>query len=180
MPEIEIRPAVPSDIPILIALDHSTITDVVWQMEFRHQREPGQIDIHFQRVRLPRPVRQDYPKPVHSLAEDWTRLSSLLVASHADQVIGYIGLVLDRITQAVWVTDLAVKKSLRRKGIGSALVLAAVEWSANQESRDLVLEMHPKNGPGIDFAFKMGFEFCGYNDFYYPVNKIGVFFRKSF
>jgi len=191
MPEIHIRPADPVDIPRLIELDHSYITDSAWQMEVRTDSNIGehnhdQIHIHFRRVRLPRPVRSDYPRPVRSLIDDWPRLSGILVASMDDPqmpsptVIGYASLVIDRVVHAVWVTDLVVDRSLRRKGIGSALLFAAANWSAAEDIHDLVLEMQPKNGPGISLAQKLGFEFCGYNDFYYPNHETGIFFRKSF
>jgi GNAT superfamily N-acetyltransferase len=179
MPEIEIRPAVPADIAILVELDHSFATDHVWQMEFLPEHEQSQINVNFRKVRLPRSVRVDYPRLARSLTDDWSRLSGLLVAELEKQPIGYAGLILDRITKATWVTDLVVNKPQRRQGIGSALLLAAAEWAATQDSHDLVLEMQPKNHPAIQLSFKLGFEFCGYNDLYYPDHEIGVFFRKS-
>jgi len=179
MPEIEIRPAVAADIPLLIGLDHTFATDHVWQMEFLPEHEQSQISVNFRKVRLPRSVRVDYPRPARSLTEDWTRLSGLLVAVLEGQPIGYAGLILDRITKATWVTDLVVDKPLRRQGIGSALLLAAAEWAATIDSHNLVLEMQPKNHPAIRLSFKLGFQFCGYNDLYYPDHEIGVFFRKS-
>ena len=179
MPEIEIRPAVAADISVLIELDHNFATDHVWQMEFLPEHEQSQINVSFRKVRLPRSVRVDYPRPARALAEDWTRLSGLLVAALEQQPIGYVGLILDRITQATWVTDLVVDRPLRRQGIGSALLLAAAEWASTMDSHNLVLEMQPKNHPAIQLSFKLGFEFCGYNDLYYPDHEIGVFFRKS-
>jgi GNAT superfamily N-acetyltransferase len=180
MPEIHIRPAEAADIPTLIKLDHNSVTDSVWQMAFHHNRDQSQIDINFRKVRLPRAVRHEYPRPANTLAEDWSRFSGLLVALLSAEPIGYASLVLDHITQATWVTDLVVAKPIRRQGIGSALVLASAEWAATKDSHNLVLEMQPKNGPGIGLALKLGFEFCGYNDFYYPVYGTGIFFRKSF
>jgi GNAT superfamily N-acetyltransferase len=179
MPEIEIRPAVATDISNLIELDHNFATDHVWQMEYLPEHDQSQINVNFRKVRLPRSVRVEYPRPARALTDDWTRLSGLLVAVLEDQPIGYAGLILDRITQATWVTDLVVDRPLRRKGIGSALLLAAAEWAATMDSHNLVLEMQPKNHPAIQLAFKLGFEFCGYNDLYYPDHEIGVFFRKS-
>ncbi len=179
MPEIEIRPASAADISELIKLDHTFNTDHVWQMEFQQNRGQGQIQINFRKVRLPRMVRSDYPRPARSLAEIWTQLSGLLVATLESRPIGYASIVQDRVTSASWVTDLVVDRPFRRKGVGSALLLAAADWAATKENRDLVMEMQPKNGPAIEMALKLGFEFCGYNDFHYPVNETGVFFRKS-
>ena len=179
MPEIEIRPAEAADIPALIELDHTYQTEYVWQMEFQHNHDEGQIQINFRKVRLPRLVRSDYPHPARTLADIWPQLSGLLVATLDTRPIGYTSLVLDRVTSASWVTDLVVDRPLRRKGVGSALLFSAAKWASTKESRDLVLEMQPKNGPAISLALKLGFTFCGYNDFHYPVNEVGVFFRKS-
>ena len=68
---------------------------------------------------------------------------------------------------------------LRRQGIGSALLLATHEWGLAHESRNLVLEIQPKNYPAIRMAQKLGFEFCGYNDRYFANRDIGLFFAKS-
>ncbi len=179
MPEIEIRPAAASDIPALIELDHSFTTDHVWQMGIISEHGQSEIGVNFRKVRLPRSIRVDYPRPAHALAEDWPRLSGLLVAVLEEQPVGYAGLILDRITKATWATDLVVDRRLRRQGIGSALILASAEFAATLDSRILVLEMQPKNNPALQFASKLGFEFCGYNDLYYPKHETGIFFRKS-
>jgi hypothetical protein len=36
--------------------------------------------------------------------------------------------------------------------------------------------MQPKNYPAIHFAYKLGFEFSGYNDQYYRDQEIAIFF----
>ncbi len=54
MPEIEIRPAISSDIRTLIAVDHNYSSDYVWQMEL--QAEETQVQVNFRQVRLPRSV----------------------------------------------------------------------------------------------------------------------------
>ncbi len=78
-----------------------------------------------------------------------------------------------------WVTDLVVDPSLRRQGIGSALLLAAQEWSAGRpDSRRLVLEIQPKNHPAVNLAQKLGFDFCGYNDHYFANHDLAIFFAK--
>lgn len=178
MPEIEIRPAVATDIPILIELDHNYMTDFVWQMELQQQDE-GQIQIGFREIRLPRSVRVEYPRSPRSLLVDWTEYHGLLVGVLEGEVIGYIGMHLNLAPLTTWVTDLAVKRRQRRQGIGSALVLAAQEWGLAHESRNLVIETQPKNHPAIRLAQKLGFEFCGYNDRYFANRDIGLFFAKS-
>jgi GNAT superfamily N-acetyltransferase len=180
MPEIEIRPAVAADIAHLIELDHSYTTDHVWQMDFQYLREQGQINASFRKVRLPRVVSYKAPHPPFALVEDWQRYAGLLVATIQQEPIGYAGLLIDGVTGAVWVADLIVSAPLRRQGIGTALIHAIADWASTRDSHDVVLEIQPRNNPAINMAFKLGFEFCGYNDFYYPGNQIGLFFRRSF
>jgi ribosomal protein S18 acetylase RimI-like enzyme len=178
MPEIEIRPAVATDIPILIELDHNYMTDFVWQMDL-HQPDEGQIQIGFREVRLPRSIRVEYPRSPRFLMVDWTQRDGLLVGVLAEEAIGYVGVRLDVAPLTTWVTDLAVNRRQRRQGVGSALLLAAQEWGLAHESRNLVLEIQPKNYPAIRMAQKLGFEFCGYNDRYFANRDIGLFFAKS-
>jgi ribosomal protein S18 acetylase RimI-like enzyme len=176
MPEIEIRPAISSDIPPLMAIDHTYSSDFVWQMEI--QVEEVQIGVSFREIRLPRSVRVEYPRPTRSLADEWTQRSGLLVALLNGEIVGYISMMLNIAPVTTWVTDLAVMRRFRRQGIGSTLVLAAQEWGSQHDSRRIVLEMQPKNYPAIHMAQKLGFDFCGYNDRYFANHDIALFFAK--
>lgn len=177
MPAIQIRPAVDTDIPVLTALEHGYSSDHVWQMDL--QNEDGQIGVRFREVRLPRPVRVEYPRSTDSLLEDWNQRSGILVAMLEGQVVAYTSMMQGILPRTTWMTDLAVEPGLRRQGIGSALVLAAMEWaSAHRQTRRLVLEMQSKNYPAISLAQKLGFDFCGYNDHYYENQDVAIFFSK--
>jgi len=177
MPEINIRPAVAADIPILAALDHNYSTDYVWQMEVKS--DEGLISASFREIRLPRSVRVEYPRPSLQLNQDWNQRPGLLVALLEDDPVGYVSLTLSIAPITAWITDLAVLRRMRRQGIGSALLLAAQEWGENQDCRRLVIEMQPKNYPALQMAQKLGFDFCGYNDRYYANHDIALFFAKS-
>ncbi len=177
MPAIEIRPAVAPDIPILLKMDHGYVSDYVWQVDF--QIADTQIDINFRQVHLPRSVRVDYPRPAKGLADDWAQRSGLLVAILDGEPVGYISMMQPMAALTTWVTDLVVTQPLRRKGIGSALVLAAQQWVAEHPgSRRLLLEMQTKNYPAISMSQKLGFDFCGFNDHHYANNDMALFFTK--
>jgi ribosomal protein S18 acetylase RimI-like enzyme len=183
MPEIQIRPVVASDIPALVGLDHHFSSNHIWQLELEVGRgedpaaEPIRA-VNFRQVRLPRYVRVEYPRPAKNLLEDWSYRSGILVALLKGEPVGYLSLMLDFAPLTTWVTDLVVHRPLRRQGIGSALVLAAMEWGGNMDTHNLILEMQPKNYPALCLALKLGFELCGYNDRYYPNQEIGLFFGK--
>ena len=177
MPEIEIRPAVQQDIPVLVSLDHDYVSDHVWQMDI--SQDEKDMRINFRQIQLPRSVRVDYPRPPQELLADWQNRSAVLVGLLDGQVIGYASLTLGCAPLTSWVTDLAVLRRLRRQGIASALLLAAQQWARQKSSLRLVLEMQPKNYPAICMAQKLGFDLCGYNDRYYTNHDIALFFAKA-
>ncbi len=176
MPKIEIRPALATDIHTLVNLEHNYSSDYVWQMDYR--QDDSEINISFREVRLPRTAQVNYPKDYKNLTNTWTQQDGLLVAEIEDDIIGYVSLNQNKTLGTTWVSDLAVRRSHRRQGIGSALVIASQEWAKQNESRRLILEMQPKNFPAIQLARKLGFELCGYNDHYFPNHDIALFFSK--
>jgi len=177
MPEIQIRPAIASDIPALMAIDPNYSSEFVWQMEI--QSEEGHVGVSFRQIRLPRSARVEYPRPTSRLEHDWTQRAGLLVALLEEAPVGFISLMLNVAPVTAWATDLAVIRRIRRQGIGSALVLAGLEWGETHDCRRLVLEMQPKNYPAIQMAQKLGFDLCGYNDRFYSNHDIALFFAKA-
>ncbi|HEX7556498.1 MAG TPA: GNAT family N-acetyltransferase, partial [Leptolinea sp.] len=176
MPEIEIRHAVVADIPKLLGLEHSFQTPYVWQMD--RLFEKGQWVISFREVRLPRPANVDYPIPADTLQSELAQRSGLLMATIDNEPVGYVGIKANAVTSTAWVMDLVVKEDLRRKGIGSALILAAQDWASQRDLMRMILEMQSKNFPAIHLALKLGYEFCGYNDQYYATRDIALFFAR--
>ena len=174
MPEIEIRPAVVADLNPLLLMDHSYQTAYVWQMD--RFSEQGQISIYFREVRLPRPVRIDYPNPPEKIAAEFAVTHGLLVAILEGAPVGYIHIKENRNTSTAWVTNLVVKEELRHKGIGSAMILSGQNWASQRNLGRMVLEMQSKNYPAIHLANKLGYEFSGYNDHYYENRDIALFF----
>lgn len=177
MPAIEIRPAIATDIVDLIKLEHNYTTDHVWQMDI--DKSNGEISVRFREVRLPRPVKVDYPRSFKSLVDNWTQRSGLLVALYQEKIVGYVSLLKNLAPNATWMTDLVVSKPLRRQGIGSALILAAQEWVIHQtDNNKIVIELQPKNYPAINLSQKLGYDFSGYDDHHFTNSDIAIFFSK--
>lgn len=174
---IDIRPAVATDIPRLMALDHKSRSDYVWQLDLK--RETNQVIANFREVRLPRTVDVFYPRNQYALADEWTRRDLTLVAIDKGAVIGYLCAKEEHASSLVWVTDLVVTSEVRRAGAASALLLAAQAWASERSARRLILEMQSKNEGGIRLAQKFGYEFCGYNDHYYPTQDVTLFFGRT-
>ncbi len=176
MAAIQIRPAVATDIPRLMGIDHSASSEYVWQLELR--REAGQVVATFRDVRLPRPIALIYPHDPFALADDWTRMATVLVALSGRDPIGYAAVVEQPLSAAL-VTDLVVAPSWRRRGVAGALLDSAREWAEQRGHRRLFLEMQSKNQAAIRLAQKHGFEFCGYNDHYYTTQDVALFFARA-
>lgn len=179
MPEIQIRPAQREDLSALVKIDHSYQSLHVWQMD--RSMEEGQINIHFRQMRLPRAVRVDQTGP-HPLLnqENWSRYQAVLVAVMEQTPVGYIGMSDQFSPKNLWVTDCAVRNDVRRKGIGTSLVLGAQEWGVENGFRKMTIEIPSKNYPAIQLAQKLGYEFCGYNDHYFANQDIALFFSRIF
>src|SRR5512147_773071 len=140
MPQIEIRPAIATDISLLVEMDHGFKSSYVWQMDLLS--EDGQMGVQFREIRLPRPVRVEYPRSYRSLMDDWTRRSAVLVGlDSAGARVGYLSVSEQISPTTAWVTDLVVAPEERRQGIASALVLAAQDWARQRNNRRIILEM---------------------------------------
>ncbi len=176
MTQIQVRPAVATDIATLMAIDHSSQSDYVWQMDT--QREEGQAGAIFREIRLPRTISVNYPRPVNALVETFSRKAGMLVAVLGEQIAGYTRMNDAVVEETALLTDLVVSPRFRRQGIASMLVQAVQSWAVQRKNQRLLLEVTSKNSPGIRLAQKLGFEFCGYNDQYYRTQDIALFFGR--
>ena len=177
MPPFEIRPASPHDLTPLMAMDHSCFSDYVWQLELR--REASQITSGFREVRLPRSIKVTYPRDPMSLSEQWNKRDGLLVATAEAIPVGYLAMVEERTSALIRITDIVVAPEHRRQGAASSLLTAAQSWAMDRKIQRMILEMQSKNHPCIRLAQKFGYEFCGYNDQYYPTQDVALFFARA-
>lgn len=175
MPKIEIRPATAADLNVLSALDASYQSDYVWQME--RVLDEGQTSITFREVRLPRAVRVEATRaPV--LRKNADTNTAVLTARFSGELVGYIQIEERQLPGVGWVGALIVRPDLRRKGIGTSLLLAGQELAANEGMRRMICDVQSKNNAAIRLMAKMGYEFCGYNDYYYANKDIALFFTR--
>ncbi len=176
MPEVEIRPAVVSDLPLLSNLDHHYQTNKVWQME--RSVNDGQVRVQFREITLPRNIRVEYPHQPNLVHGNHNSYSVILVALLNNTPVGYISIWEQLASNAAWIRDLVVRERNRRQGIGSALILAGQEWAARNRLKRMIIEMQSKNFPAIQMAKKLGFNFCGYNDNYFENQDIAILFSR--
>ncbi len=173
---LSIRPAIATDIPALIALDHSVQSEYVWQLDLRY--EWPQIGVTLREVRLPRPIRVDYPRRLSTLADEWHLRSAFWVLLERNTPAGYLTLQAEPALELVRISDLVIAPAFRRRGLAGRLLKLAQEWAMERELPRLMLEVPAKNHPAIRLAQKHLFEFCGYNEAYYPSRDVTLFFCK--
>jgi ribosomal protein S18 acetylase RimI-like enzyme len=176
--EIEVRPAAEADLPVLMAFDHGSTSERVWQLDLNRDPRDSRIAATFREVRLPRPVSLPYPRDPARLADVWQRKALMYVAAAGIQPIGYAAATDTQGPQA-WISDLVVVPRWRRRGVGSALLAALQQAAKARGIRTLFLEMQTKNYPAIRLAQKHGYDFCGYNDHYYSTQDIALFFARA-
>jgi GNAT superfamily N-acetyltransferase len=174
MQDISVRNAISSDIPYLMEMDHGYRSDHVWQMVVRKNR--NEISITFREVRLPRPMRVQYPRDASLLADEWILRSGFFVAEREGHAIGYIAFIDGPSPNSAWTTDIVVTHSERRQGVGTKLLQAGVRWGQERGLQRLYMEMQSKNYPAISLARKAGLDFVGYSDSYFPDDDIALFF----
>jgi GNAT superfamily N-acetyltransferase len=171
---LTIRSAVSTDIADLIDMDHSYSTDHVWQMGYT--TDVDEVAVAFREVRLPRPMRVEYPRNPDLLADEWTRKQVFLVAEQEGRPVAYLTLSQPPALQSAWISDLVVESARRRQGIATHLLNQARGWCKQQGLSRLFLEMQIKNYPAICLARKLGFVFSGYSDHHYLDQDIAIFF----
>ena len=95
--------------------------------------------------------------------------AAVFVAEAEGRIVGRLSLARDRHPASSHVADLGlmVAASYRRRGIGSALLEAAVEWARETGVRKLELHVFPHNEPAIRLYEGFGFEREGYRRAHY-------------
>jgi ribosomal protein S18 acetylase RimI-like enzyme len=176
MPEIEIHAVRTEDFNSLAAFEHGYYSEYVWQMGM--EVDKASASANFRCVRLPRRVFVPYPRQKEFIFRDDDDVEAFLVAELGSRAVGYIKVIGENDSKTACVTDLVVSAPMRRQGIASGLILAAMDLITNRQFRLLILEMQSKNYPGIELANKLGFNFCGFRDHYYQNQDLAIFFSR--
>lgn len=175
---MKIYPAELADLNICCKMTTSYTTDYVWQMQSRDNGHS--TDIRFDTVRLPRSMQVQYPRSSDELFDHWQQDGCFLVARNDnDTVIGFIDAQPHPWQKLLWVYNLVVDKPYRKQGCGKLLVKSAMQWAVNHDLYKIILDVQTKNHPGISFAQKLGFQFCGYHEHFYANRDIALFFYQT-
>ena len=176
MPEIEIKSASHDDVEKLSVFEHGYYSEFAWQMNLSLDKENTLAE--FRRIRLPRRVFVPYPREKEEIFRAVDQPEAFLVALLNSQAVGYIKVRSEKESKVARISDLVVSASMRRQGIASGLILAVMNLSTNRKFSTLIMEMQSKNDPAIALANKLGFNFCGFRDHYFPNKEMALFFSR--
>jgi len=95
--------------------------------------------------------------------------AAVYVAEDGDRIVGRLSMSRDPHPASRHVADLGlmVAVSHRRRGVGTALLHAAVEWARGASVRKLELHVFPWNEPALGLYENFGFEREGYRRRHY-------------
>lgn len=176
-----IRDGIAADIAPLLALDHTTHAERVWQMTLLHDGKQRQFT--FRDERLPREV-----EITHHADEARLRLALsdevcfLVVAGKGEdegEYLAYLTMRIDAIHDNALVQDVVVGREYRRGGIGTRLLAIARQWAKENAAKRLLAEVPTQNYAAIQFCQRNGLGFCGFNDQYFSNQDIALFFGQS-
>lgn len=174
-----VRFATINDLEACLHLDATFETRRVWQLDLREARE--QVSVLLRTTPVPRELRVDYLSPNDALLMHWQRGYCIMVAEHEPDsgVVGYLDVGPEPDLQTGWLWHLVVERNQRRRGIGSLLLRAALQWSSDHQLRRLMVPLQTQNDPGVRFLQRHGFTFCGFNDRYYHNGSVALFFGRD-
>ena len=173
---MHIREAELSDIDTIITLDHSYMTDHVWQMSGRGGTNENSAT--FRLASLPRNVQAPYPHDPPTLRRILHRCDHVWVMTGDDGLttLGYLGMVTLPWQNTGWLPCFCVIPGARRKGIGTQLFRAAAAQAKTDGLQTMTIDLQTKNYTATRFCQTRGFHFSGYADNYYSARDIALFF----
>jgi ribosomal protein S18 acetylase RimI-like enzyme len=173
---MEIRLANLGDLNACLAIDDSFETEYVWQME--EHSSASDIAIGFHLARLPRRMKVSHIISPDDLVYNYQHGGALFVADDG-AVRGYIDVTESEWNQVAYINNFAIAPAYRRKGVGTLLLRAALDWCRQKKLHTAMLDTSTKDYPAICFYQKQGFSFCGFNDQLYLNRDIALLFALN-
>jgi len=159
---VAVRPATEADLPALTRLDLTYPADRVLALQ-RSGRPPQHTFAFRWRGRGPETaVYAEYSE--QGLRDALARADVFFTAEADGEPLGLLIVVVPPWTDAGEITDLAVHRPHRRRGVGRALVDAALQFARSRGLRALWAEPRADNAAAIEFYLSLGFRLSGFND----------------
>jgi hypothetical protein len=112
-----IRPATADDLPACLGLDHTSVSEYVWQVEA--DQVPDGMTFNFRTVRLPRPMSILYPHEPEVTLQAWQLRDYFIIAEGEHGIYGYLSMHADRVYSIGWIRAQVVDRHRRRLPLGA-------------------------------------------------------------
>ena len=173
---MNVRPATISDLDRCERLDATYSTGHVWQMAETMTRD--QIAVAFRRVRLPRRLELEYPKP-QDLLDHWRRKECFLAADEAGITVGYLDMLVQHEKWSGQIEHLVVHRPYRERGVAALLLEGAERWAQGSELHRITTIIQSKNDPALRLFAKRGYTFQGFINRYFRNGDIGLLYTLT-
>lgn len=177
MAEIELRIANMSDCPLLTKIDLDFDSEFVWTSQI--MEELDSYSINLQKIKLPKIIHVAFQANNSTALENMVKRKEVLIARYENQIVGFSRIETDETGNQFIIKTGGVKPDYRKKGIGTAILTGVQEMAQQNRVSRLVFTLQAKNDPAIHFLMGRGFQFCGYQEFYFSNYEIALFFSKN-
>lgn len=113
-----------------------------------------------------------HPWSARDIEESMNADCVFFIAKEDKEALGYVGI---QISDGGYITNVAVLKSARKKGVGKALMEKAIEYIKEKSLPFLTLEVRISNAPAITLYEKIGMKNLGKRPNFYSDPKEDAF-----
>ena len=103
--------------------------------------------------------------------------SEYFVAKLENNILGFAGIW--KSVDDVHITDIVVKKTNRKSGIGSKLLEKLIQTAKKENFKAITLEVNEHNQPAINLYLKYGFKNVGFRKKYYNNKDNAIIMTKE-
>lgn len=155
--------------------------DASFSAEYIYRVAVDKLSVEIVEEKLDVPFQKTYPFDL--ISEDVDEADYVIVAEVDEIIAGFATVKYEDWNNRAALTGIYVAAESKGKGVGRALVEAAVNFAKTKAARCLWAETQNVNYPAIQFYRKIGFEFCGFDcALYNPAdvssNETAFYFRK--
>ena len=171
-----LRPMRKEDIAQVTEIDHEAFPDQLPPANYRHELQ-NQLARYIVACDDAKTFEEPEVKPSKGLAKLAARLKLYLRRSHRDDslpskreyIVGFAGIWV--LADEAHITNLAVRKRYRRRGIGELLLISIIDLAKELKASIMTLEVRASNLPAQNLYRKYGFTQVGIRRGYYLDNR---------
>ncbi len=155
--------------------------DASFSTEYIYRAAVDKMSVEIVEEKLDVPFQKIYPFDL--IRKDIDEADYAVVAEIDEIIAGFATVKYEEWNNRACLTGIFVAADSKGKGVGRALVAAAINFATTKSARCLWAETQNVNRPAIQFYRKIGFEFCGFDGaLYNPADvssgETAFYFRK--